>query len=83
MAVAEILRRSVVSSEQPVEIIDAKELGLRLKLPKTWIEEGTRSRTADVIPHLRFGKYIRFRWNSPELNAWLARRAAGGIKEVR
>ena len=80
--VAEI-GRPVVSSEQPVvEIIDAKELAARLKLPASWIMEGTRSRAADPIPHLRFGKYVRFRWNSPELRAWLERRAVS-TKEAR
>jgi hypothetical protein len=28
----------------------------------------------DPIPHLRLGRYIRFRWGSPELEAWLKRR---------
>jgi hypothetical protein len=54
------------------EIIDAKELGRRLSVPWTWIKEGTRSRTADPIPHLRFGIYVRFEWGSPALNDWLA-----------
>jgi hypothetical protein len=71
------LRRPVVSSSEPVEIIDATELGARLKLPKSWILENTRSRAVDPIPHLKFGKYTRFRWNSPELRSWLERRAAG------
>ena len=30
--------------------------------------------SADRIPHLRLGKYVRFRWGSPELAQWLARR---------
>ena len=71
------LRRPVVSSSESVEIIDATELGARLKLPKSWILEGTRSRAVDPIPHLKFGKYTRFRWGSRELNEWLSRRASG------
>lgn len=70
------LRRPAVSSEQ-IEIIDAGELASRLKLPKSWIQEASRSRTTDPLPHLRFGKYVRFRWGSPELSAWIARRANG------
>jgi hypothetical protein len=62
----------------PVEIIDAGELAARLKLPKSWILEGTRSRTVDVIPHLKFGRYVRFRWASPELTEWLERRTVTG-----
>jgi hypothetical protein len=59
------------------EIIDAKELGRRLSVPWTWIKEGTRSRTADPIPHLRFGIYVRFEWGSPALNDWLAHHRRG------
>lgn len=61
---------------QPVryEVIDAKELARRWSLPITWIQEQTRSRTADVIPHLRFGRYVRFEWGDPVLDQWLARR---------
>jgi hypothetical protein len=57
------------------EIIDADELAARWKVPKTWIMEGTRSRTVDVIPHLKLGRYVRFRWGSPELEEWLQRRS--------
>lgn len=60
-----------------VEIIDAQELGARLKVPKSWILEGTRSRTVDPIPCLRLGKYVRFRWGSRELSEWLERRQSG------
>jgi hypothetical protein len=60
-----------------VEILDAKELAARLKLPTSWIMEATRSRAVDPVPHLKFGKYVRFRWGSPEMNEWLQRRAGG------
>jgi predicted DNA-binding transcriptional regulator AlpA len=56
------------------EIIDGPELAKRLCLPKTWIYEQTRNRSTDGIPHLRFGRYVRFRWQSPELTEWLKRR---------
>lgn len=76
--VAEI-RRPVASSEQPataIEYLNAKELGQRLNLPASWLLENTRSRAVDPVPHLRFGKYVRFAWGSRELAAWLARRTA-------
>jgi len=56
------------------EILNSKELGSRLALPESWIRDQVRSRTTDPIPHLRFGKYVRFRWGSPELAEWLERR---------
>jgi len=65
------------ASSRSFEVIDAKELARRLNLPWTWVKEGTRNRTCDPIPHLRFGIYVRFEWNSPALNAWLARHRHG------
>src|ERR1700740_2547310 len=55
------------------ELIDAPDLAKRWHLPTSWIREQTRSRSADPIPHLRLGRYVRFEWGSPELAAWLAR----------
>ena len=62
------------------EIIDAKELAQRWALPCTWIREQTRGRMSDPIPHLRMGRYVRFEWGSPALNAWLAKRRCGGAR---
>jgi hypothetical protein len=56
------------------EIIDSVELAKRWVLPTSWIREQARSRATDPIPHIRFGRYVRFRWGSPELNDWLQRR---------
>jgi hypothetical protein len=56
------------------EFIDSKELALRWALPESWIREQVRSRAADPLPHVRFGKYVRFRWGSPELEGWQKRR---------
>jgi hypothetical protein len=68
------VRRPVLSEPENIEILDAKELATRLRLPVTWIQEACRSRATDPIPHLRFGKYVRFRWGSRELTEWIRRR---------
>jgi hypothetical protein len=68
------MARAVTES---IDIIDAQELATRLKLPKSWIMERTRSRAIDPIPHLKFGRYVRFQWGSRELTQWLQRRAGG------
>jgi hypothetical protein len=60
------------------ELIDATELAKRWSLPASWIREQTRSRAADPLPHVRFGKYVRFAWLSPELEQWLNRRRSNG-----
>lgn len=55
------------------EIIDSVELARRWVLPPSWVREQVRGRAKDPIPHIRFGKYVRFRWDSPELTDWLQR----------
>lgn len=54
------------------EVIDAPELAHRLNLPVSWVRSHTRRRTLDEIPTVRFGRYCRFLWNSPELQKWIA-----------
>lgn len=61
---------SIVSYEQ----IGPPELAKRWDVPETWVREHTRKRTTDPIPHLKLGKYTRFRWGSPQLEAWLEAR---------
>jgi hypothetical protein len=58
----------------PVEVIDSAELAKRLNVPETWVRSRTNPRsTRDSIPHLRFGRYVRFPWGSEELRKWLDR----------
>lgn len=37
-----------------------------------WIYERTRVKSADLIPHYKLGKYLRFDPNSPEFQQWLS-----------
>jgi hypothetical protein len=55
------------------ELIESGELAKRLNLPESWIRDQVRSRATDPIPHLRFGRYVRFQWGDPELVKWLER----------
>jgi hypothetical protein len=57
------------------ELVDSAELSKRLKVPESWIRSRTRGRTpkAERIPCVRLGRYVRFEWGSPQLEAWLAR----------
>lgn len=73
------MRGEQAGSKTPVqlELLTPVEFAERLKVPVSWVRERTRSReldSDDVIPHLRLGRYIRYRWGSPELEAWLRRR---------
>jgi hypothetical protein len=69
------MERAEKDSKALVEILDSSELALRLKVKESWvIEQSKRSRTADPLPVLRLGKHRRYRWGSPEMTDWLARR---------
>jgi hypothetical protein len=56
------------------EVIDTAELAKRWRLPESWIREQTRTRAGDPLPCVRFGRYVRFEWGSPNLVAWYDRR---------
>ena len=77
-------RPAIAHSEAPqiYEFVDSKELALRWTLPESWIREQVRARSADPLPHIRFGKYVRFRWGSPELEAWASRRIVSSSNRV-
>jgi hypothetical protein len=64
--------KSSFGNSCPVEIIDAIELASRWNVPVSWIRAHTRHRTLDEIPHLKLGRYTRFRWGSAELERWLS-----------
>jgi predicted DNA-binding transcriptional regulator AlpA len=55
-----------------VKLIDAAALADMLGVPETWIREHTRQRCPSElrIPHIRLGKYVRFR--DEEIAAWIA-----------
>jgi len=59
------------SSGSDIERIDSAELAKRIGLPETWIRAHSLDKNTDVIPHLHFGHYVRFEWNSEALNAWI------------
>jgi hypothetical protein len=66
--------KSEISAAVMPTAIDSVELARRLNLPTSWVRNQVRSRASDPIPHFRFGRYVRFEWNSPELKEWLERR---------
>jgi excisionase family DNA binding protein len=49
---------------KPEDILTPEELAARLKVPKSWVYEKTRSRgrNQNPLPCLRLGRYIRFDW---------------------
>jgi len=57
-----------------MELIDAAEMAKRLNIPESWLRDQTRSRAEDPIPCMRFGRYVRFAPEDPDLQKWLERR---------
>jgi hypothetical protein len=68
-----LMSRETGESAESVEVIDAVELARRLGVPPSWVRSRTRQRTprTERLPCLRFGRYIRFAWNSTALISWL------------
>jgi len=53
--------------------LTVSELADELKVPISWVYDKTRRKGEDAIPHLRVGKYCRFRL--PEVVAWIEKGA--------
>ena len=79
----EQLSSPVATSQVQWEFIDCVQLAHRWCLPASWVRDQVRRRSADPLPHVRFGKYVRFRWGSPELGEWAERRIVGSANANR
>lgn len=55
-------------------LLDAKQAGRLLAVPHTWLLAEARH---DRIPHIRFGRYVRF--DPDELEHWWRARMRGPI----
>jgi hypothetical protein len=71
-----------LGSPKQYEFIDCAVLASRWNEPESWAREHVRTRCVDPIPHIRFGKYVRFRWGSPELEDWAERRIVSSSNRV-
>jgi hypothetical protein len=59
------------------DFLDFRGLAARLGTSEQWVGRNVRrTYTRDPIPHLRFGRMIRFVWDSPEMQEWIERRKA-------
>jgi excisionase family DNA binding protein len=58
------------------KFLSVDELAAMLGVAKTWLYDRTAKNTSiEAIPHVRFGKYIRFDSESEEFHKWLSRSA--------
>ena len=58
-----------VPSEFGEELLTVSQIASALKVPVSWVYERTRRSGSDRIPHLKLGKYLRFRWSA--VRQWL------------
>jgi len=72
--VLEMSRQNSFGAQSGIEVLDALKFAERLQVPAIWVRARTTSprfTQEQRIPHVRFGRYVRYLWGSPELNAWL------------
>jgi excisionase family DNA binding protein len=61
-------------STEPNRLLDAEALGPLLSVPASWL---LREARAGRIPHVRFGKYVRF--DPATVEAWWRERMEGPV----
>jgi excisionase family DNA binding protein len=57
------------SAECLLELLTVEEIAASLRVPPSWVYERVRRRGRDKMPHLKIGKYLRFRLN--EVRSWI------------
>jgi len=67
--------RPVDVRAEPAKLLTVREVAELLSVPPSWIYERTRSRGVNRLPHLKMGKYVRFRLNEVEAYLETLRRA--------
>ena len=59
----------IAFSSSTEELLSVAEVAEFLKVPVSWVYDRTRRRGCERIPHLKLGKYLRFR--AVEVQQWL------------
>jgi excisionase family DNA binding protein len=57
---------SVGSRLADYELLTVTDIAAFLHVPKSWVYERTRRRGAERLPHIKVGKYLRFRLHEIE-----------------
>jgi excisionase family DNA binding protein len=52
-----------------LELLTVDEIAAALRVSPSWVYERVRKRGRDKMPHLKIGKYLRFRLN--EVRIWI------------
>lgn len=64
---------SPVAADEPQEepLLTAEQMEARTSIPATWFLEQARK---DALPHVRLGKYVRFRFSEVQASAGKSRK---------
>jgi excisionase family DNA binding protein len=62
------------AAECLLELLTVDEIAAALRVSPSWVYERVRKRGRDKMPHLKIGKYLRFRLN--EVRIWVDQGAA-------
>ncbi|WP_353071967.1 helix-turn-helix domain-containing protein [Tunturiibacter gelidiferens] len=57
------------AAEYLLELLTVDEIAAALRVSPSWVYERVRKRGRDKIPHLKIGKYLRFRLK--EVRIWV------------
>ncbi len=60
---------------EPERLLTVRDVAELLSVPRTWIYERTRQRGINRLPHLKMGKYVRFRLRDVQAHLETLRRA--------
>jgi predicted DNA-binding transcriptional regulator AlpA len=72
-----ILDQASSNHESDSDFLDFRGLAAKLGTSEQWVRRNVRrTYTRDPIPHLRFGRIIRFVWDSQEMSEWIERHKA-------
>jgi excisionase family DNA binding protein len=54
-------------SSEPGTLLTVREVAQFIKVPVSWVYERTRRRGVERLPHIKVGKYLRFRLREIEV----------------
>jgi len=64
----------------PSRFLTVKDLAALLNLRESWIYDRTSRKGPETIPHVKFGRQVRFNIESDEFREWL--KAHGVVADV-
>jgi excisionase family DNA binding protein len=67
--------------QDDLELLDAAQIAELFKVPLSWVQQATRKRFKNPIPHFKVGHYVRFR--EADVREWLEKQKRGTAKNGR